>query len=211
MVILKFCSRLWWSHSSSQLDAKMLWAACCLGFFAFFRAGKFTYNPRPEEVAPAMLTAQDIAVNNKSAPSFLTIFLHRSKTDQFGRGITLVVGRLYQAICPITAVLCYLAVRPAGRGPLFTYSNGTPLSRQGLVSEVRQALSVVGIDASSYAGHSFCIGAATAAASVGIPDSTIKMLGRWESSAFLRYIRIPQEQLIPISAQLLNPMQGTFP
>ena len=81
-----------WSHSSSQLDAKMLWAACCLGFFAFLRAGEFTYNPRPGEVAPAMLTAQDIAVDNRSVPSFLTIFLHRSKTDQFGRGITLVVG-----------------------------------------------------------------------------------------------------------------------
>ena len=88
-----------------------------------------------------------------------------------------MVGRSYQAICPVTAVICYLAVRPAGRGSLFMYSNGTPLLRQGLVSEVRQALSSVGIDASSYAGHSFHVGAATAAARVGIPDSTIKMLG----------------------------------
>ncbi len=30
----------------------------------------------------------------------------------------------------------------------------------------------------------------------------IKMLGRWESMAYARYIRTPREQLIPVSARL---------
>jgi len=43
-----------------------------------------------------------------------------------------------------------------------------------------------------YAGHSFRIGAATTAAVMGLEDSAIQTLGRWESSlvsSYKRYIR----------------------
>ena len=39
-------------------------------------------------------------------------------------------------------------------------------------------------DSHKYAGHSYRIGAATTASLCGIQDSTIKMLGRWQSSAY---------------------------
>ena len=38
----------------------------------------------------------------------------------------------------------------------------------------------------------FWIGAATTAAERGIPDSIIKVLGRWKSDAFQTYIRMPR-------------------
>ena len=53
----------------------------------------------------------------------------------------------------------------------------------------------IGIQAHQYAGHSFRIGAATMAALAEVPDSTIQMLGRWNSTAFLRYIRSPKDHL----------------
>ena len=97
-----------------------------------------------------------------------------------------------------------MARRPHLQGPLFIHENGSPLTRYHLVKQIRQALSQKGIGVSKYSGHSFRIGAATTAAAVGIPEATIKMLGRWESTAYLRYIRTPREQLIPISASLLS-------
>ena len=62
---------------------------------------------------------------------------------------------------------------------------------------MRTALGSSGVDASKYSGHSFQIGAATTAALVGIEDSLIKTLGRWESAAYFKllYIRVPRDRL----------------
>ena len=202
-VVLQILLRVW-SQSPRVVDAKMLWAACCLGFFGFLRAGEFTYNPKPGEQFPPMLTARDVAVDSRSAPSWMSVCIRRCKTDQFGQGFRLIIGRSFRQICPVAAMLDYLATRPAVSGPLFVFHNGTPLSRESLIREVRNALGAAGVDPSAYSGHSFRIGAATAAASIGIPEATIKLLGRWESSAYLRYIRTPREQLIPVSARLVE-------
>ena len=57
-------------------------------------------------------------------------------------------------------------------------------------------------------GHSLRTGAATAAAQVGVEDFTIQTLGRWQSAAFLQYIRMPKEKLAVVSS-LLAPRAGT--
>ena len=79
-----------------------------------------------------------------------------------------------------------------------------PVTREVFVDKVRSALSILGYDASSYAGHSFRIGAATTAAEQGIEDSVIKMLGRWESSAYQLYVRTSRETLASISRRLVQ-------
>ena len=55
--------------------------------------------------------------------------------------------------------------------PFFCFSDGWPLTREQFVQELHVALSAGGIDASAYAGHSFCIGAATTAVACGLPES----------------------------------------
>ena len=79
-----------WAHLPESVDAKMLWEACCLGLFAFLRAGEFTYDPRFDK-APS-LTVQDLAMDSRSSPSTMTVHLRRTRTNQFGRGVTLCVG-----------------------------------------------------------------------------------------------------------------------
>ncbi len=54
-----------------------------------------------------------------------------------------------------------------------------------------------------YAGHSFRIGAATTASYYGIPEALIKTMGRWESAAYLLYIRTPREQLCTVARSKL--------
>ncbi len=74
------------------------------------------------------------------------------------------IGRVSSDLCPVSAMLAYLLVRGSHAGPLFAYCDGRPLTRQRFVAAVRQALESAGVQAASYAGHSFRIGAATTAA-----------------------------------------------
>jgi len=69
---------------------------------------------------------------------------------------------------------------------------------------VRNALEAVGLPHAQFAGHSFRIEAATAAAGAGVEDSVIRTLGRWNSSAFLAYIRTPRQQLAQFSRILVD-------
>ena len=57
-------------------------------------------------------------------------------------------------------------------------------------------------DITQYSGHSFRIGAASTVAVVGIEDSLIKTVGRWESTAYLSYVRVPWDRLAGVSKQL---------
>ena len=95
-----------------------------------------------------------------------------------------------------------MAVCPAVQGPLFIEVDGTPLTRDKLVTAVRQALQQAGVQSARYSGHSFRIGAATTAAQAGVEDSMVKMLGRWESSSYQHYIQTPKDALAAISVRL---------
>ena len=190
-----------WSDNNNP-DNTMLWAACCLGFFGFLRSGEFTVQSVGATDPP--LLQSDIALYSRENPTVVSVKICRSKTDPFRVGVSLYLGITKDFICPVKSLAAYLALRPKEDGPLFLWKEGSALTRDQLVREVKSAVSMIGLDPKSYAGHSFRIGAATTASHVGIPGSTIQMLGRWESSAYLRYIKTPQQQLACISAQLVS-------
>ena len=93
-------------------------------------------------------------------------------------------------MCPIRALGDFLALLGSSEGPLFTFSNGRPLTWQQLSSTVQSILHAAGYTG-SYSGHSICIGEATTAAAWGVPDHLIKTPGRWSSDAYQIYIRTP--------------------
>ena len=177
------CGGLW----SMSFDTVMLWAAFCLGVFRFFRSGEFTQSPHTEYV----LTREDVAIDSREDPQLLTVRLRKSKTDPFGAGTYIYIGRTGTTLCPVPSVLAYLAIRPQRQGPLFIFENGARLSKQVLVSHLRQALLQLGEDDMKFTGHSFRIGAATTAAAAGFSEYFIQFLGRWKSSAYLAYITTP--------------------
>ena len=97
-----------------------------------------------------------------------------------------------------------MSSRQDAPGPFFRNERGHPLTKAAFVQKIRQALSQLGLPAEQFAGHSFRIGAATAAAQAGLEDSVIQALGRWSSAAFLLYVRTPREHLAQFTARLAS-------
>lgn len=193
-----------WELRGVNFDTAMLWAACCTCFFGFLRSGEATV-PSQAAVDPSVhLAVSDVSLSSQSNPSAVIINIKASKTDPFRQGVSIYLGRTDKDLCPVGAILCYIALRGLSPGPLFLFQNGQFLTRAALVREIRQALQSVGIEASAYSGHSFRIGAATSAAAAGVEDALIKILGRWKSSAYMQYVRIPRESLSSISSVLAD-------
>lgn len=184
-----------WGRAERDFDNIMLWAACSC-FYGFLRA---------EATVPSLreyghLSEGDVAIDSRSNPSVVRMHIKASKTDPFRQGVFIYLGKIGNDICPVAAVTAYLAARGRAPGPFFHFRSGAPLSRELLVKRVRQALEQVGMDVTHYSEHSFRIGAATTAASVGVEDSMIKTLGRWRSTAYQVYLKIPRDSLAEVLA-----------
>ena len=192
-----------WDRSLADTEKAMLTAAALTCFYGFFRAGEITV-PSDEEFDPAIhITARDVSLDSTTKPTVVRIHLKKSKCDQFGKGVDVFIGRTHTARCPVQAMVDYLRRRGPRHGHLFIWSNGTPLSKARFSKCVQGALAAAGVpDYERYKGHSFRIGAATAASRAGIADSTIKALGRWNSSAFIGYLRTDRKALSSVAQQL---------
>ena len=200
--------RVSWSIAPGGVDAKMLWAAATLAFFGFMRSGELTV-PSTRGFNPgAHLSWQDVATDSLMEPTVLKVRLKMSKTDQTRQGCTLVVGCTGGRLCPVAAVLGFMAAAGRKQGPLFQYASGKPLTQAGFVVELKSALDRQGVCSAGYSGHSFRIGAATAAAEAGIGDAVIQQLGRWRSAAYKGYVQPKRDSLAGISRLMLGQKSG---
>lgn len=193
--------------SASYPQREVLWAIACTAFFGFFRLGELlpesaVFNPA------ASVMWRDVAVDSRDRPTMVRVHLKRSKCDQFGKGADIILGRTALPLCPVSAMLDYIAVRGPTPGPFFQRQQGRPVTKSWFVEQLRGLLSAAGLPQDQYAGHSFMIRAATTAAMVGVEDSMIQTLGRWQSAAYLQYVRTPSEQLASIAVSLAR---GSWP
>ena len=181
-----------WLKPSVPPDHIMLWAAACTGFFGFLRAGEFTV-PTVQGYDPEVhLSLTDMAIGSHTTPSVVRLCINQSKTDPLSQGVDIFLGTMGLSICPVQAIISFLAVRSPAPGPLFMFQSGRPLTQNSLVTHLQTALREVGVTPSAYTGHSFRIGVATMAAKRGLEDSLIQTLGRWKSAAYLAYSKIPR-------------------
>jgi hypothetical protein len=84
-----------------EFNSIMLWAACCLAFFVFLRAGEFTIQPGEQFDLAIHLTLGDVEVNELANPSMLKIRIKMSKIDQWREGVDLFVGKTGSELCPV--------------------------------------------------------------------------------------------------------------
>ena len=190
------------SQKPSSYTNIMMWAACCLAFFGFLRVSEFTIPSQEQYDQSCHLSLSDISVDSRNNPRLLRVSIKQSKTDPFRRGVDLHLGATDETLCPVRGMLPYLALRGGQKGPLFMLKDGRGLTRQLFSTALNNLLEELHMDSGSYNTHSFRIGAATSAKTANIPDTYIKMMGRWKSDSYQRYIKTPPDELAKLSKYL---------
>lgn len=80
--------------------------------------------------------------------------------------------------------------------------DGNPYTYKSALKDVRFYLPFIGEDGMDFGTHSFRIGLATEASIIELPDSAVKLLGRWDSNCFQIYMLTPPEKIAEFAARL---------
>lgn len=154
---------------------------CLVGFAGFFRFNELCH-----------MKWCDVSF----AEAYFSVFVPRSKTDQYSKGCTVVIAKTGLPTCPYSMLLRYASLAGAdlnssefvfGKLVFHRSTNSYSLRSDSQLSYTRARevilakFTALGLDSSRLGLHSFRIGGASAAANNDIPDRVIKKHGRWKS------------------------------
>ncbi len=168
---------LWKTWGRQGNIGVVLWAAACTYYFECLKAGEALAPDDRNFDKAAHLTFKDVTVDVLEKPQIVTLYIKESKTDMLRKGAKVTLGRTGHDICPVKAVLRYMVQRKDGEGAFFRLEEGKPLTRRAFVGEVKIALETAGMANEVISGHSFHIGAATAAAKEEPPSPRSRKWG----------------------------------
>ena len=167
-----------------------------LAFHAFLRIGEITVNSQGQH--PGLLSLGDIQIvqsDDRPTRSIQITMRHYKHSRPNSPAVLEIQQQQQPLLCPVAHLQAYLTLRGQHPGPLFIFPDGHAITRDHFASQLAECLKDANLDTRYYKGHSFRIGAATTAAARGLSEMQIQAMGRWRSTAFRRYIRIPMLKL----------------
>ena len=190
-------------------DHKLMWAAMTLGFFGLLRAAEFTVPSQSKFNTGIHLTMNDVSLRTADNDTkFMSVNIKMSKMDKTCKGYLVHIGCSNDIVCAVCAMISYLSCKSprssSASKPLFTFTNGTILTKSMLVNLTRTYLAKIGVDPERYTGHSYRVGGATSGAEAGLSDWEIKIMGRWSSECYQRYIKASVSKIIGFSARMIK-------
>lgn len=118
--------------------------ALCSGrlqhYVCFFRFGEITIPGLTAFDGNFHLALGDVAANDLDNPSVLRVHLKRSKCDQVGQGLDVFIGKRGRDLCPVRAVMQYVAQRCPDPSYFFRLHDGSPQINARIVARVKGAL-----------------------------------------------------------------------
>ena len=174
------------------------WSACLLLFFTLRRKSNM-FAPSTTAFNPTKhLTRQDVRYLATGDWTGLILVSRWSKTIQFRERTleTPVPALPNHPLCPVTATARAFSLAPSDdpQGPALLYTtNGQTktLPYTTFLSLLKKSLTTVLGDATEYTAHSFRRGGASWALQQGIPSEVVRLLGDWQSMAYLAYLQVP--------------------
>lgn len=153
-----------------------------LAFFGFLRISEIAASPQGHHLMSDTV---------RFFPDRVDLIL-RSYKHSRGRPFCLRIQKHKDVtICPYLLLRQYVVLRGPLPGPLYTLNGTSAVPREWFNLSLKRCLQACHLNASAYTSHSFRIGAASHAAGQGFTDAQIRLMGRWNSDAFKKYIRTP--------------------
>jgi hypothetical protein len=188
-------------------DDRVFWAAICSMVYGLFRCSEITVSsdagnqfPREHDFTPVRGAERQAA----------HIHLSNSKTDLLSQGVDVPLVANDSATCPLRAIEEMKEQSPHPPpfpdSPLFRLEDGSPLSAKKFRKRLKALTTARLKDGQKYTGHSCRRGGAQALFDAGVPATQIKIIGRWKSDSFLRYIGVTLNHMLRTSALMARAM-----
>ena len=195
----------------SSFRAQQDTAFLLVGFFGFLRRSEL-----------AALRVRNVSLHPADAPSqsYITVFLRKSKTDQFGKGVHIfihgtpncginvfqyiqefLIARSVQGAGPNDFLFCSVSTR--GISPGTQVSSGFLTDRlRALLGEIHTHFPHLHMNPTIFACHSLRRGGVVAAFEAGADVVLLKAHGRWRSDAILVYLSVSTTTRLSVTARI---------
>ncbi|KAJ7319961.1 hypothetical protein JRQ81_019472 [Phrynocephalus forsythii] len=168
--ILVKMNQEWKDMCRDSYEVTLFKSAAMLTFLGAFRISEPVASGR-EDRSRAALQITDMRVEQDRA----IIHMCRSKLDQWGKGIQVVLGIFsIQNICPVRVLRTYLKLRGREEGFLLCHNDGSPLTKFQFWKITDSVLKWLGLIDMRFSTYSFRIVTASTAASLGYGPDTIQ-------------------------------------
>ena len=184
-------------NSMSENEKAAFWSICMLAFFGSFRMSEIltknarTVDPRTE------LLCRDVEVLERKVGNrkvkFLRVHLKSPKESRGNKeSIKVEVFSTGNKFCPVEAFNKYkegFGVLQKNNAAFRRDWSGEAISQRYFSAKLKKFFKPY-IRYGTLTGHSFKSGLSSLLGEAGFSDDQIMSLGRWSSSAFLRYIKL---------------------
>lgn len=192
VIVNRLCSALY-TVVSNHWEHVLLTAIFSLAFYSLARIGELLAYDSQTASHHRLLQLTDVSFDMEGTRlSRMYITYREFKHNISGKPHVVPVEAIFNGkTCPVVSLYNYIKLRGPSPGVLFRNKEGQSFSRARFEEITRRSLIFCGLDVARYKGHSFRIGGASYAAARGFSDAQIRLLGRWKTDAFKRYIRTP--------------------
>ena len=199
------------ASSLHPVDKLLTWAVAVLAFLGGFRIHELLSTHVNSFDPSCTLLASDIKLITVSVGNSTTetiqILLKSEKTDKKGQGTLVDVYATKSELCPVKALKKWRThssfTDPSL--PAFRLASGKCLTGSTFNKYLKSYLGKhVNSDSSFISSHSFRSGIATLIGQLGFADEDLKSLGRWSSSAYTTYLKLPRTRRLEMAKSLSN-------
>ena len=189
-------------------DKLMMWSISTLMFNGGFRGGEILCNNSKNFDPSSCLLGQDINLRTATIKGEKTQFLEvKLKLEKCDRSDKLNIIDVYASqgeSCPVRAWKKWQCVTNTFPTlPAYRNTKGDNFTTKDFNAYLRAFNSkYLNIPGRSLSCHSFRAGLATMLGQIGYTDQEIQLSGRWNSRAFLAYIKLPRTQRLKMAREI---------